>query len=372
MRLADFIEQNTPKIIEGAEAFAKTVAPPRAQLNTTALRNDIPEILSAVVQDLRTDQSPFEQLIKSEGRAPEAPGPESAASSHGRTRAKLGFNLNSMIAEYRALRAAVLRLWAEDKTLTSDSIEDMIRFNEAIDQAIAESLMNFSKEVESWRNIFLGVLGHDLRGPLAAIATTSEVLSRMTESSSYHVLAERIVLSCMHMSKLLDNLLVFSKAQLGMGFTVDISMCDLGNALRDEVDLLRNALPKAMINFCSEGSTQGLFDASRMREVLHNLVTNAFKYGDPGTEIVVSLESTPDEVQLTVCNAGPPLPSKWSESMFDPLQRGLNAAHNGEKESLGLGLYVVQEIVKAHGGNVTASSADGKTKFAVWLPIKAT
>jgi hypothetical protein len=158
MRLADFIEQNASTIVDEAEVFARTQAPSGVQFSSAALRNDIPRILAAIVLDLRTTQSAAQQHTKSQGQAPLQDGPESAASRHGRVRAKDGFEVNHMIAEFRALRASVLRLWAADVALREESVEDIIRFNEAIDQAVAESMVDFTKEVESWRDIFLGVL----------------------------------------------------------------------------------------------------------------------------------------------------------------------------------------------------------------------
>jgi hypothetical protein len=137
VRLADFIEINAETILDGAEAFAGTQAPVSAQLDSEALRDHIGEILTAVVLDLRTLQDATQQRAKSEGRGNNLAGKNSAASTHGRLRAKSGFNIDQMVAEYRALRAAVLRLWAADKILDEASIEDMVRFNEAIDQSVA-------------------------------------------------------------------------------------------------------------------------------------------------------------------------------------------------------------------------------------------
>lgn len=368
MRLADFIEANALAIVEGAGQFAETQVPPGLKLDTAALQNDIPRILAEVVLDLRTPQGPNQQRAKSEGLAPAHVGPESAASSHGRLRARVGFDVNHMVAEFRAMRAAVLRLWAANAVLTQENIEDMIRFNEAIDQVVAESLVDYTKEVDSWRHMFLGVLGHDLRGPLSAIVATSDLLARMTAGTPNSALADRMTLSGMRMSKLLDNLLDYNKTKLGVGIHIDPSPCDLDATLREEIELLRWALPKATVKFDAEGSTRGVFDASRIREVLHNLVTNASKYGDPDTEIQVSLIGEGEGVRMTVCNSGAPLSPDALNSLFDPLRRGPWAAGSGEEASLGLGLFVVRQIVIAHGGEVTASSADGKTQFSVWLP----
>lgn len=368
MRLADFIEQHDAEVLAGAEAFAATQAPAGVQLSVKELRNHLPQILKAVVRDLRSAQSAAEQHAKSEGRAPADTGPESAASYHGRTRAVAGFGLNQMVAEYRALRAAVLRLWAEHETFSTESVDDVIRFNEAIDQAVAESLAEYSAEVESWRQIFLGALGHDLRGPLTAIVLTADTLSEKTRGTPYARYAERIISGGARMTELLNDLLEYSKSKLGAGMVIHREACDLGEVLDEEVELLRAALPQTAIRFEATGSTHGHFDASRLREALHNLVTNAAKYGEVGQDVVVAVTGEAAQVRVTVVNAGAPIPDDALLAMFDPLRRGARAASTGEHVSLGLGLFLVREIAGAHGGSATAASADGMTTFAIALP----
>ncbi|MDR7193590.1 sensor histidine kinase [Luteimonas terrae] len=371
MRLADFIEENAGEILETAQAFARTQAPAGVELSAKELRNHLPQILKAIVTDMRSPQSSSAQQAKAEGRAPPQAGPESAASYHGRTRAIAGFGVNQMVAEYRALRASVLHLWSADETLSRDSIEDMVRFNEAIDQAVAESLAEYSTEVESWRQIFLGALGHDLRGPLTAVVFTADVLAEKTRDTPYARHAERILVGAERMSKLLNDLLAYSKSKLGAGMVLDRDLCDLGDVLVDEIELLRAALPGTAIRFGASGTTQGRFDASRLREALHNLVTNAAKYGDPGSDVWVDVEGDADHVRLSVRNAGATLTGDDLHAMFDPLRRGAKNASTGEHMSLGLGLFLVREIVTAHGGKVSAASADGFTTFLIALPRDA-
>lgn len=368
MRLADFIENNAGAIVDGAEAFAATQAPSGVRMDSRALRDHIPDILSEVVIDLRTSQDAAQQLAKSEGRDSNVAAPESAARSHGRLRAKSGFNVDQMVAEYRAMRAAVLRLWAAEKPLDHDAIQDMIRFNEAIDQAVAESVADFSAEAESWRQVFLGVLGHDLRGPLGVIVSTSEVMSLMTRDSAFSAETDRIIRSGRRMSRLLDDLLDYSRTSLGMGIRIARTQGDLQEAVHEEIDLLREALPGVNITFEADGSTQGPFDISRVREALSNLVTNAAKYGAGGADVIVSLTGDEEQVELVVRNQGPTLSPASLNKLFEPLSRGPSPATTGEETSLGLGLFIVREIAKAHGGEVTATSSEQSTAFTMRLP----
>jgi len=370
MRLADFIEANTQTILDDAVHFAVSQAPGGARLNIKRLRNDIPHILHEIVADLRAPQSDAQQRAKSLGRAPVHLGPESAATSHGRSRADDGFGVNQMIAEYRALRASVLRLWAADDALVADVLGDMIRFNEAIDQAVAESLVEFSRTVESWRSVFLGALGHDLRGPLTAVVGTAEFLMDSVKDTPHARPAERILNGGLQLGRLVDGLLDYSKSTLGAGMTSQRADCDLAPAVTEEVELLRSTLPRATIALHVEGGTRGHFDDTRIREAVHNLVTNAAKYGAPSEEIRVSLKGEGERLQLAVSNAGAPLASEELNALFDPLRRGSQAANKGEHSSLGLGLFIVREIARAHGGEVAARVEGGSTTFVMTLPTE--
>jgi hypothetical protein len=168
MRLATFIEQNEEPILAAAEAFSTTLLPAAGHLDSVGLRDHLPMILEAIRKDLNTTQSTAEGLRKSLGKAPLLPdAPETGAQTHAMLRAKAGFDIRQMVSEYRALRASVLRLFlADGRILTEEVNIDLLRFNEAIDQAVAESVSHFSLESERWREVFLAVLGHDLRGPL--------------------------------------------------------------------------------------------------------------------------------------------------------------------------------------------------------------
>ncbi len=371
MRLADFIEQNAREILDDAVAFAETQAPDTVEFSAKQLRNHLPQILQAVIDDLRSPQTDSQQLAKSHGLAPLKPSPESAASYHGRTRAIAGFGLNQMVAEYRALRASVLRRWASDQRLVTSSIDDILRFNEAIDQAVAESLAQFSAEVESWRQIFLAALGHDLRGPLAAIIFSADTLASGLQEPALAKQAERIINGSMRMNKLLDDLLAYSRSKLGDGMAIHPVDCDLAQSLGEEVELLRAALPHVPITYEVEGDARGCFDASSLREAVHNLTTNAAKYGEHGTDVRISLEGLADQILITVSNTGAELSDEAFNSLFDPLRRGSLNASQGEHASLGLGLFLVREICHAHRGTVHGRWRDGRTSFVITLPKNA-
>nr|WP_280156569.1 sensor histidine kinase [Piscinibacter sp. XHJ-5] len=369
MRLADFIDANMPAILAEWEVFASSLLPAAGELDAVALRDHAEQILQAIARDLRTPQTRVEQSAKSRGRAPALPGAtETAAQTHALLRATGGFTIRQLVAEYRALRASVLRLWADAAAYGPDAMEDTGRFNEAMDQAIAESVDYFTSEVERWRAVFLGVLGHDLRGPLNAVLLTSHVISSMSAGTPASQHTEKLIRSGQRMKQLLDDLLDYNRTSLAIGIRVSPEPVDLATVCREEIELLRAALPASTIEFRTDGVTRGSWDASRLRQVVSNLVINAARYGEPGGMVRVTLRGDDAQVQLSVENSGPNIPKDLMNALFEPLRRHAAADAPGESESLGLGLFIVRQIALAHGGSVSVESADGRTRFTVTLP----
>ncbi|QSX78055.1 sensor histidine kinase [Agrilutibacter solisilvae] len=261
----------------------------------------------------------------------------------------------------------MLRLWADAPGHVA-SADDVTRFNEAIDEAIAESVSHYAVEVERWRNIFLGVLGHDLRSPLSAIVMTSETIAQMAVDAPIAAAAQRLIRSGERMRELLDKLLVYNRAQMGMGFEVKRRDIDLVQACREEIDLLQTSMPDLRIRFQSPAAVRGMFDAARIREALANLVINAFKYGTRGGEILVELREEGGSAEIVVDNPGEAIPRETLDLMFEPLRRGGVSGGELEQASLGLGLFIVSQIAQAHAGTISAESNKGKTSFRLHLP----
>ena len=248
-----------------------------------------------------------------------------------------------------------MRLWADSNESKATELTDIGRFNEAIDQALAESVERYAGEVDRWRHVFLGVLGHDLRGPLNAILLTSQLLSGLGSGTPAGEHTSRLIRSGQRMKELLDDLLDYSRTSLELGIPISPRRCDLASACKEEIDLLRAAWPAASIELVTHGAAWGLWDASRIKQALGNLVNNAMKYGDkPGT-VVVTLQGEDDaEVGLVVENAGPAIDKDELRSLFDPMRRGTDHDADGST-SLGLGLFIVRQIALAHGGGSTLS-----------------
>lgn len=179
MRLSTFITQHMDTILQAWEDFARTVELPREPLSDKGLRNHAAFILQAVARDMDTPQSLQQEIDKSQGLGPSVV-EESAAETHAALRFLDGFTLDQMVSEYRALRSSVLRLWlSQGASLDqADRVPEIIRFNEAIDQALVESIASYGKAVDTTRKMVLGVLGHDLRSPLTAIKMGAALLTK--------------------------------------------------------------------------------------------------------------------------------------------------------------------------------------------------
>lgn len=370
MRLSDFIAGNMKAVLATWDAFAGAQLPAAGTLEAVALRDHAEEILQAVIKDLEAPQSSEEQHQKSLGRAHGLAGAlETAAETHGLLRATLGFDIRQLVAEYRALRASVLHLWAEACSPGATNSEDMMRFNEAIDQAIAESVAFFSEQLTKERNLLLGALGHDMRNPLHTIQMSAQVLTMLEAGEQVSGIATRIARSTAQLKSLLDDLVDFNRITLGLGLSVVPIKIDLAQLFGAAVDQLRAGYPGREIDFQVIGDVRGTWDSQRLEQLLGNLVLNALRYGTRGEPVRVLVVGRPAEVEFSVRNRGPMIDASMVENIFDPLVRGTHeSADVGSNAGLGLGLYIARQITHAHGGNIAVASDERETAFTVRLP----
>ena len=370
MRLDEFITREMESILEGWEAFAATLQA-GTNLSKTELRDHARQILEAVVTDLKLGQTAQQQSEKSWGRGDERDtGSETAAQAHAYLRARSGFDVCQLAAEYRALRASVLRLWMDRCSPESPDLADMIRFNEAIDQALAEAIRLFSEEVNHSRTLLLGALGHDMRTPLQTISMTASLLTSLGANPEVSDAATRLTRSTVSLQRLVNDLLDYNRTKLGFGMEVTATHGELHDLVSDELNQIRAGYPGKDLTFESHGATSGIWDGQRLQQLLANLVVNAFKYGARDEPVRVALVGEPERAVLTVSNTGPAIKITPLDRIFDPLVRGdvAEARASRERGSLGLGLYIAREIAKVHGGTIDVTSDDAETVFKVCLP----
>jgi signal transduction histidine kinase len=373
MRLADFILDNLEPILQSWEDFARSIPGASRSLDTTGLRDHAEQMLRTIAVDLRTSQSITEQIDKSIGKADKSDR-ETAAETHAILRHDAGFSIDEMVSEYRALRSSVLRKWLQAiKSGTDFEVEDMTRFNEAIDQALAESVASYSKTVHATRNIFLGILGHDLRTPLGAIQLGAEVLLLDDNlGTKPTMLASRIYTSAKRANKIVTDLLDFTRSQSGAGIPVHRVETNLATVCDGMVEEVRAYNPERQIICETGGNLTGLFDASRMEQVFSNLISNAVQHGSKTAPVRVGIHAEQGDAVFTVHNQGQPIAKDAVADIFNPMSRHSQyaAGEHGPQTGLGLGLYIASEIVSAHEGTISVdSSADLGTTFTVRLPL---
>ena len=374
MRLSEFIVLHVDRIVDEWEQFAKTITPAAESMDRTALRDHSRSILLAAARDMTKPQSASEQLAKARGEGPEkTPSLDEAGASHGELRHTVGFDLVQMTSEFRHLRACVIRLWVN--SLDSPDIayfQDMIRFNEAIDEALAESTAAYAEQVNHSRDIFLAILGHDLRAPLQAVSMSTEMLMRKTNlEGDALTCALRIKRGTRHMAVMIGDLLELVRSRLGKSLPIEPAPMDLADTVREAIAQACAAQPQCDPRLSVEGDTQGVWDGRKLDQMLQNLIGNALQHGSNNSAVKLTLRGEADSVRLTVHNDGAPIPPEALPTIFDPLVRSADEALNGPTTSLGLGLFIVKEVVKAHQGTIDVSSneADG-TMFTVVLPRK--
>jgi len=255
-------------------------------------------------------------------------------------------------------------MWMEACLPAVPHLQDVIRFNEAIDQAVAESVGHFSAQVDKARNLLLGMLSHDMRNPLQTIQMTAQHLGRLNAGFAVSDAAGRLIRSGAHLKALLDDLVDFNRTNLGLGLNVVTSQADLGAVCEEELELLRVAYPTNRLQLDVVGDCQGSWDVRRIHQLLGNLVTNAIRYGVPDAPVRVEVVGIKNDVRIEVINSGS-ADRETLDQLFEPLRRG--TAKEGD-QGLGLGLYIVREIAKSHRGSVEARSDDRETVFTVQLP----
>lgn len=370
MRLAQFIIENLESILLEWESFAASLLSPGQTMTRLALRDHARQILLAIAEDIETNQTELQQGYKSKGFVPIAESARTAAMTHGALRYLSGFDLRQLAAEFRALRASVLRLWLKRGGEDPAAFYQMTRFNEAIDQALAESIANYSDEVARSRDTFLAILGHDLRSPLGAIANSSLYLGSPGVLPAGPALdAVRLIgRSAARMASMIGDLLEYTRTRLGRTIPISPQPCSIEMICRIAIDEIRALYPERKFRLDTAGDLTGRFDGERLQQVLSNLLNNAVEHGKTTDPITVSAQGGPDGITLEVKNQGRPISADQLTVIFNPLVQ-IPPEDAGPSRGLGLGLYIAHEIVAMHGGSLVAkSSGEEGTVFSASLP----
>lgn len=377
MRLSEFIRNNSERILVEWEQFARSISP-NPEMTSLDLRDNAKNMLEAIADDMESWQSEVQRHEKSQGDQDVAAGGDevdAASEVHARERASSGFELVEMVSEYRALRASVTRLWFEQAPPDSaEAREDMRRFHEAVDQSMAIATRRYAKHQDRSQQLFLAILGHDLRNPLSAIAANASLLTEHstinTDQGEIVEIGKGIASSARAMDAIIQDLLIFAGGHLGAAMPIDKGNADLGTLVREVVRESRSSCSSCSIRIDDAScDLSGWWDASRLRQMLSNLLGNAIQHGDGTVEIVTKAEHK--DVVLTIRNGGKPIPSEVLPFLFNPLTRPQSPGGR-RPGSMGLGLYIAREVIKAHAGTIDVkSTSENGTVFTIRLPRAA-
>jgi len=281
------------------------------------------------------------------------------AGAHDQRRRFKGYDTGAVDFLYKPLEPHVLRNKAEVFFQLHRQKQQLARQLEELTETLRLNEM------------FTAVLGHDLRNPLSAILTAADLLHRRTEDPAVRRSASRMLTSGKRMGRMIEDVLDLARARLAGGIPLHRSETDFGQLVQRMVFEHQSAFPQHTIEVWQEGDLVGDWDSDRLAQVASNLMGNALQHGDASEPVQLRLDGTrSDAIRFTVSNVGV-IPTELQPYLFDPFRGG--AQRRGRNGGLGLGLYIVQQIIHAHHGTVEVESGvDRHTTFRVVLPRRGT
>lgn len=397
MRLSAFIMSHMESILQDWEDFARSLGDVTYAMDSTALRDHAELMLRAIAADIEIAQTTAEQEAKSQGRAPTRPArfPVTAATSHGSMRAAEGFSLEQMVAEYRALRASVLRLWSRKEPqalLEPDAYEQQIRFNEAVDQALADSIKAYARALDQivvsrarYRMSTLGTLaaglGHDMANVLLPMRACLHGLAHENLPEGAAPLVDALDRSVEHLAGLCKGLRALTLDPEGPADAYETTT--LHEWWASAISPFTWALPRG-VRLHAEGMNDPSLPPVRvpahvLMQAVFNIVQNAAQAlgkrnaaspaGAPQSgNIWIAARRTPDAVHLTIRDDGPGMDANTLARCTDAFY-----TTKAKDQGTGLGLYLARSVTERHGGRLVAESALGAgTTFTLVLPVAPT
>jgi phosphoserine phosphatase RsbU/P len=238
---------------------------------------------------------------------------------------------------------------------------------EATAKELQASLMD-ERATAELREQFIAVLGHDLRSPLAAVTSGMRLLEREPLSERAQQILALVRSTVFRMSGLIDDIMDFARGRLGGGLTLTRTLTLMQPVLEQVIAEVRASNPERVIEGRFGLATPGQCDGSRIAQLFSNLLANAVAYGAADRPIVVHAVAREGVFELSVANAGDPIPPEAMERLFTPFSRG---EVRPNQQGLGLGLYIASQIAQAHGGRIGVASTEEETRFTLRMPLAA-
>jgi len=385
VKLSHFIHSHIEEILAEWEACARTRQPAADGLPPLALAGRARQILAAIALEIDVAENPARQHEKSGGMPPARTGAGRAAAAHGSLRQTSEFTPVQLAAEYRALRATVLRLWLPQagqlrgqgreqvrEPISAASINDMLRFNDIIDQALADSVATYASQSARMRDTLLAILGHDARSPLATMTMAGDYLSMADVGNERTMkIGARVKRSAAVMAAMVNDLLDYARTQPGAEMPIAPSSADMREICQSVMIEAGVAHPECTFELETSGDLASYFDSVRLCRVFSNLLNNAAQYRAKESPVTIRAAGEPDAVLVQICHRGPVISPEALQAIFNPPVQSSQEGHQADRPSasISLGLFIARAITEAHGGSLSVESAASTgTVFTVRLP----
>ena len=323
-----------------------------AQLERAVLIDHLPEVLDALAAWVEGTSNEAERLFSA------------LADGHALQRLGFGIELSVLNVEYGRLRHVILtHLLAVPSS--PETRQQLIRLDDGLDRAIQHAVLRYSQRRDQLRDRFIGILGHDLRGPLTAASFAVHALAASTALSPAERRAvQTIARAADRMTRMVGDVLDFARSHLGGGIPATPIACDMGEICQTAVDECRVAHPERAFTVKTDGDLSGTFDRDRVLQCIGNLIANAVQHGEDPIAIVAFEADDRRAVLTRVSNRGKAIAPEVRYRLFDPFVSAKGGTHGG----LGLGLYITSEIARSHGGTCDVASDENETSFTIRWP----
>jgi hypothetical protein len=377
MQLGALIHSNLEALLDRWEAATRAALGPLVFLSTDqALRELYRDLILQTVADAQATAN-WENPARAIATGAQIANPQESVVRYVALRYEAGLTVADVVCELGLLWPSILALSRAEGHLDQEvSLDELEHFTAALHQMLAQSVQCYMDKVSAAGDMFLAILGHELRNPLQAITVAGKLLAAPNLPEPIRIdTAARVSRATKLMEGLVSDLIDFTRSRLGVRTRVERSTCELREVCQEALDLAQMSAPERKFSQEFFGDLQLQADRGRLRQVISNLLNNADQHGDDTTPISLSATGTKEGIVLTVSNFGRPIPEEAARLIFEPLvQVPISSTDPGKrfKHSLGLGLYIAREIVRAHDGTISVhSSAREGTTFTVRLPRRS-
>jgi signal transduction histidine kinase len=349
--VADYIRTHKQAIVLDWERAVTARITELVSLERGALIDHLPEVLDGLAAWIEGGSQQAEAAFAA------------LADGHAVQRLGVGIELALVSTEYAAVRHVVLKHLLSVES-SAEVREDLILFDQGLDRAIQLATRRYIEHRDYLRDRFVSILGHDLRNPLNAASMATTLLMRSeTLKPAEHDRLQTIARAHERMASMIDDVLDFARGHLAGGIPVTPATADLAEICHSVAEEVRNAHPERAIEIRTQGDLRGSFDRERALQAIGNLLSNAIRHGEDPIVLTAGEADDCHAVFTRVSNGGRGISPERIPTLFDAFGQA-----DGQQSGVGLGLYIVMQIARAHGGTCEVSSSADETAFTIRWP----